>query len=148
MLPIIVLLIVVLIIGVIIAYIIEAKRLVKKQNRFVEREVLDSREIFEMYFASTGYNDKRVNYLWNRIADILHLEAGKLRPNDRFDVELAPVKGHFVEDELVDLEDFMRDECKVMSKVKPSLSLKTLDEFIRYLCEDAKANKTSHRISS
>ena len=57
----------------------------------------------------------------------------KLLPSDRFDLELSPVEGHLIEDELADLESFYDDECKKSRIEKPLSNPETLGDLITIL---------------
>ncbi|MHC4321712.1 MAG: hypothetical protein ACYST3_05495 [Planctomycetota bacterium] len=128
----------VFILFIIIAYLMESKRLPKKIQRFSGRERLTLDEIYRSFYADSGIGEKKISELWVKIANILQLDAGKLRPTDQFDVELRPVEGHLVEDELVELNYFLRDECINKGIPIPKAKLKTLDELIRLLTKEGK----------
>ena len=79
-------------------------RIRDKRKRFSSRSVLSVDQIYADYFSKTGFPQDLVIELWLDLAKTLKLEAGRLRPDDRFDKELAPSTkvGGFV-DELEDL---------------------------------------------
>jgi hypothetical protein len=119
-----------------LAYRIEAKRLPTKQARFTDRENLNVEEIYQRYFSDSGLRKEKVIDLWIKIAQTLHLEPGRLRPTDRFDAELAPVQGHLVEDELIDLEELARDQFQDRwQKIKATKPC-DLNEFIHMLLHE------------
>ena len=123
----------------------ESKRLPKKRQRFSDRESLTHKEIYKRFYADTGIDEAKIIDLWVGIANMLKIDAGKLRPTDQFDVELRPVEGHLVEDELVDLNYFLRNECKRKGIPIPETKLKTLDALIRLLIKENGKEKTGSR---
>ena len=88
-------------------YATESRRLPAKRARFNGREPLSSSEIFTRFFSDTQFREAEFIALWNEIGTLLQISPGVLRPSDRFAVELAPVEGHLVEDELADLEQLV-----------------------------------------
>jgi len=65
----------------------------ESRKRFEQREELDLDAIYFWYFAHRGLPRDQVIELWCEVAESLDLPAGKLRPSDRFDGELAAVTG-------------------------------------------------------
>lgn len=119
-----------------LAYRIEAKRLPTKQARFKDRENLSVEEIYQRYFSDSGLQKEKVLDLWLKIAQTLHLEPGRLRPTDRFDTELAPVQGHHVEDELIDLEELARDQFQDRWQKIKAMKLCDLNQLIQVLLHE------------
>jgi hypothetical protein len=119
-----------------LAYRIEAKRLPTKRARFADRENLNVEEIYERYFSDSGLKKEEVIDLWIKIAQTLHLEPGRLRPTDRFDAELAPVRGYLVEDELVDLEDLVRHHFQGRWQKSKAAKPCDLNQFINMLLHE------------
>ena len=120
--------------GAIFAYRFEEKRLPTKHGRFDGREALSPDDIYERYFAGTGMPRERVVAVWLEIAQLLRLDAGKLRPSDRFDSELAPVEGHLVEDELSDIEDLLHR--RFGRKYRECLP-ESMDDLVRLLLQES-----------
>jgi hypothetical protein len=110
----------------------ESKRLQKKRSRFSDREKLSLDELYSKYFEPTGLQKDVVVTYWQRVADTMGLEAGRLRPTDRFDSELRPVAGHLVEDEIADLNQFFELEVKRRKLVVPGKP-KTLGDLMNVL---------------
>lgn len=122
-----------------IAYRIERQRLPKKRARFATREPLGLNEIYERFYATSGLSQQRVLELWAKVAKTMQLDPEKLRPEDSFDTELAPVKGFPTPDELNDLTDFYKDEWRRLGHTENPPKLKTLDELIRALATECRA---------
>ncbi len=112
----------------------EGARLRERRKRFENRESMSLEEIFNQYYINSNINKLRFKRIWNDVADILQLDAQKLRPSDRFDTELAPVKGYHLEDEqLVDLEECIMMHCQKRNINMNQYKLDTLDDIIRLL---------------
>jgi len=58
------------------------------------RESLSPHEVFDRYYADSQLNRELVIELLDHVAAELSLPVEKLRPNDRFAIELAPKKGN------------------------------------------------------
>jgi hypothetical protein len=65
----------------------------RRLARFADREELPPERIYSQFFAEHNFPRELVSELWNEVAVPLRVPPGKLRPADRFDKELAPVKG-------------------------------------------------------
>ena len=127
--------ILVIVVGGIIATLIEQRRLPEKRKRFDHRESISLKKIFANYYANANLDESDFRRIWNEVASILELEPQKLRPEDRFENELSPVKGYFVEDELLDLQEYLRVGCKNRGSILGKRIIETLDEFIKLLCQ-------------
>ena len=108
------------------------RRLPNRQAALNARTSLGAETIYNLYYSKSGLPKEKVMALWSQIAKELKLDAGKLRPGDRFDKELAPVKGYTVEDELWDfiLKEY-RDRSETVRKLKPQV----LNELIHALLQ-------------
>lgn len=108
----------------------ERRRIPQKRARFEGREVIGFDFIFEQYFRSKGIGKDRASFLWDKLARTLGLDPGKLRPGDRFAVELAPARGHLTPDELGDLLEFTKAEWERMGFKGTIPRIDTLEDFI------------------
>jgi hypothetical protein len=70
---------------------------------------------------------------WSEVARLLRMPAAQLRPSDRFDSELAPVRGEELSDELEDLSDFVELEKQRLSISIELAEIETIDGLIRSL---------------
>lgn len=61
---------------------------------FLDREGLSQDVFYEIYYKSSGLDKVLVSELLEHVAQELGLPIEKLRPTDRFSVELAPSKGN------------------------------------------------------
>jgi len=116
------------------AGILARRRLPEKRRRFDNREKIDSMTIYDKYYDDIGIDTNRFLDLWNKIGDVLKLDPGLLRPSDSFDNELKPVEGYFVEDELMDLQDYLKKEAKTRNISLNGVKLNTLDDVIKLFC--------------
>ncbi len=93
------------------AWKIESRRLIEKRQRFSARDELSPQMIFSKYYGSSNLDSVEFCCLWREIGEILKVDCKKLRPDDRFDLELAPVKWSFNEDEIADLTDWFERQA-------------------------------------
>ncbi len=114
------------------AYWLESRRLPKKRARLANRESLSIQDLYLKYYGGTRVQQEAFNRIWETAARELNLDATKLRPSDRFDQELAPVKGHLVEDELVALNEYYVAECRRLGVANPP-RLQTLNDLVMTL---------------
>ena len=120
---------VLLVLGIATAYWLESRRLPTKRARFANRESLSTQDLFIKYFSGTRVQQETFSRIWEAAARNLNLDATRLRPTDRFDNELAPVKGHLLEDELVALNEYYRAECRRIGVADPP-RLQSLNDLV------------------
>ena len=72
----------------------------KKRARFKGRESLSLDEIYSRFFSDYGLDKADVFKHWTTVAEILSLDPGRLRPEDRLRHELGPVPGDEFDDDL------------------------------------------------
>jgi hypothetical protein len=116
----------------------QARRLPEKRARFAGREPLGAGEIYARFYGHESFARKPFEELWQKMAESLKLDASLLRPTDRFDTELAPVKGHMVEDEMIDLEELAIRELKRSGRsatLLKALAPKDIDGLVRLLLQ-------------
>lgn len=109
----------------------EARRRWKRRARFAGRAVLSDAEIFAQFYAQSDLRPEAVAKYWNEVGRLMRVPAGRLRPSDRFDVELAPVAGAEMADEIEELGEFFDDERQRLGLSVNLKQMKTLDELIR-----------------
>jgi len=63
-----------------------------RRDRFADREAMVPVEIVSRYYQDAGLNSKTIVRVWVQVAKALSLPPDKLRPTDRFDSELAPLR--------------------------------------------------------
>jgi len=111
-----------------------------KKRRFENREAMPVGEIYERFYASAGLEKAKVLKYWAEVADLLRLDPGRLRPSDRFDGELSPVKGAELGDEIEELSEHFASLCERESVGADFAKIKTLDDLIRTFSQ--KVNST------
>jgi hypothetical protein len=107
----------------------------KRAARFADREELSMEQIFERFYKDRGVPKDLVLELWNEAAEALSVPGGKLRPTDRFDKELGPVRAF----PLVDLNEgllsiMVRRLRAIDPNAKPSVpeNIKSLNDYIEF----------------
>lgn len=103
----------------------------EKVRRLGDRQAMSSNEFYETYYLSTALPSKLVSELVNRLGEALEIPPGLLRPGDRFEVELAPLKGWSFMDDRLDLFNLMSElERKYKIQIDRS-GTETVDQLIR-----------------
>jgi hypothetical protein len=106
----------------------------EKFKRFADRAELKPDEIYARFFSEKNLPKGLVLELWNEVANCLRLSSGKLRPSDRFDKELAPVKGWEFDDDIVEVNWAAERRLKALgSKPDPS-EVQTLGDYVEFFC--------------
>jgi hypothetical protein len=103
-------------------------------NRFSDRPTLDFNKFYQSYYAGTQ-NRERIEELLAHVAQELSIPANKLRPSDRFDVELRPPRGWEFDSGkgilLVELDKLARAKGKLID----TKMIVTLDDYLRAMTE-------------
>lgn len=107
----------------------------KKGERFLDRSPKEFGEVFELYFSGKGYDREIFEKQWGKMGELLNLNPKLMLPSDRFDRELAPVKGFRVGDELEDLSEWINDQLRDKGLKRLPCELGTLGEVIDALNE-------------
>ncbi len=109
----------------------EERRKRSKKLRFEGRDCLSLEDVYERFYSSSGLDKEKVLRYWSETGKLLRLEVGKLRPEDRFDKELAPVRGQELADEIEDLSEYLASTAREL-RISADLSeIKTLDDLIK-----------------
>jgi hypothetical protein len=104
----------------------------KRRLRFQDRPDMSKEEFFSTYYADSGIAKETVFEVLTEIANAIEIPATKIRPADRFDAELAPVKGWEYDDGLADVYWFVESKTKKAGLSGPT-QLHTVDDLIRYI---------------
>jgi hypothetical protein len=112
---------------------IDSARLHAKRARIANRQKMTIDELYDTYYSATQISKDKVVYYWGVIASLLRLDPQKLRPTDRFAVELAPVNGKELSDEIEDVAQFLVDESKEKGFSFSPEKVKTMDDAIKLL---------------
>jgi len=102
----------------------------KKDQNFAARQSWDDHAI-EAAFATLNVPTRTVLPLLRELAETLEVPYGKLRPTDRFDVELAPAKGFEYDDPVAVVPVLIERRFKKSGLPVPDLSaIKTVADYI------------------
>jgi len=119
--------------GTIIALIFGQRTAIRKRRlRFQGRSDMNEEEFFSAYYKEAGIVKETVFEVLRQVADATEIPATRIRPSDRFDRELAPVKGWEFGDGIVEISWFVKREMKKAGVHKPA-QLQTVDDLIRYV---------------
>jgi len=106
----------------------------RRNERFKDREELAMDSIFNQFFAQARLPKALVVELWNEVANALGVPPGKLRPADRFDKELAPVKGWGFDDDIVEVCWAAERRLKKLGMKAEHSDVRTLGDYVEYFC--------------
>lgn len=98
------------------------------------RESLSHRQIFDAFYSDSGLDRDLVKELFEHVSAELGLPVGKLRPSDRFTVELAPQKGNEWDSGyailLFELQNLASRKGKRIDR-----PIETIDDYLRSMAE-------------
>jgi hypothetical protein len=124
----------------------------EKLKRLRNREEFTSDEIYSRFFADKNLPKGLVLGVWNEVADSLRLPKGKLRPSDRFDKELAPVKGWEYDDDIVEVIWAAQHQIKESGATFDLSKIQTLGDYVEFFCRlelgSRQSDITTNEISS
>lgn len=107
------------------------------KRRIGQRKALAFDEIYRMDFQQLPYSRNLIENAWNELAGDFALAAGKLRPADRFEVELS-VKGFPFDDLSAAANDRLvkrlREVRASSSDAKKTSSIKTVRDYVEFIC--------------
>jgi hypothetical protein len=115
--------------GVLAIYFVSRQRLPLKLERFKGRERLRIEAIHRDFYP--GYDLAKVTELWNEIASATEVPPELIRPTDRFDKELGPVKGFELASELDDLGDAVVRHCNERGLDFNEVKIETVDDYVK-----------------
>ena len=107
----------------------------RRLARFADREELSAEQIYTGFFATTHFPRALVSELWTEVALPLRVPPGKLRPSDRFDKELAPVKGWEFDDDIVEVCWAAERRLKKMGLTIAPANVHTLGDYVAFFCQ-------------
>jgi hypothetical protein len=107
----------------------------QRRLRFAGREILSEDEIISRFYAQENYPKGAVLREWHAVARAIGVDAGKLRPTDRFAEELALPGWRLDLGETDDgLESLAIEASRRLRSAQSTISLselETLDKFVR-----------------
>lgn len=89
-------------------------------------------DIFHTFYGSSDLSREQFFAVWDEVATTLDLEPGKLRPTDRFGVELRG--SWFVDNEVDVLTMRALARAKKQNRQLDPSTLQTVDDYVRFLC--------------
>lgn len=102
------------------------------KSRFRNREDIPEREIYSRFFPNSEMTEGIVLVLWNEVSLALDIPPGKLRPDDRFDVELARTKFFPFVDHHESLEHVIAKRCKKHGLNPTEIKLDTPSAYVSF----------------
>lgn len=109
----------------------EKQRLLEKRQRISQREDISLESVYDEFYKNDNIDFQDFQYLWQEIASLLCLDPGRLRPSDRFDTELSPVKGKEMCDEQEDLYDYFEALSESRKIEFNPRSYNTVDDLVK-----------------
>jgi hypothetical protein len=104
----------------------------RRLRRFAGRDVLTLDEVYSRFFAAKDLPKNLVVELWTEVAKPLGVPAGKLRPTDRFDNELAPIEKW--DDDIVEVQWAAERRLTQTGKRVDLSQIKTLGDYVEFFC--------------
>jgi hypothetical protein len=106
----------------------------RKLERFANRQDLSLDSIYSQFFEANNLPKGLVLELWNEVATPLRIPPGKLRPEDRFNNELAPVKGWELDDDLLDVQWAAQRRLKRLGVHADISAVQSLRDYVELFC--------------
>ena len=100
-----------------------------RAERFGDREDLSINEWQQRFYPDVGIDSARLGEALNDLACNLGIPAGKLRPTDKFDFELAPMSGWEPDDSVALLSSLIKRRDSATSE--SVADIRNLDEYLR-----------------
>lgn len=100
----------------------------KRVSRFRERASLETDQFWRDFYPGREVTLESVVEALRLVSDTTEVQPGKLRPTDRFTVELAPERGWEFDDGLAEIAWYVESKSKGSSE-----GLETVDDLIRLL---------------
>jgi len=122
--------------GAIAVYFVARQRLPLKLQRFKDRRSVSLDDLHDEFYRD--YAIEQFSALWNEIASAVDVRPELIRPTDRFDRELGPVKGFEVASEMDDLEEAVMRRCKQHGLDSRNVRIETVDDYIKTFCRTAR----------
>lgn len=113
-----------------------------KVTQFKNRPNLSLEDIYDQFFAESQLPQEIVAEVWQELANTLELPAGLLRPEDRFDRELAPQEGNEWDDPIGVLPATIKRHYKEVGMPLPPLTqIQTVRDYIYFVAKTMTATK-------
>ncbi len=126
----------------VLVWMTERHRRKTKLLRFTGREFIDVEDLIRSSFPTNANISYSLVFWWNRAAAVLRIDPRLIRKGDRFDGILAPVKGCFSRDEIMELDDLIEEVLPKFSKQLQATPLNTFGECVLYFAQHADIDST------
>jgi len=100
-------------------------------RRLSSREDLSFDLLYEERYRALGFDPEKVRKALNDVALAIDIPASKLRPTDRFDVELAAERGWGFDDGVAVLVNHAAKKHRRADSTSSGSSVETVDDYIR-----------------
>lgn len=107
----------------------------ERLKRFENRPELSWEQIYGEFFAGKNLPKALALELWSEVANSLGLPPGKLRPADRFDIELAPPTGWEFDDDFVVVYWAAERRLKRLGLRVEHSNVQTLADYVEFFCK-------------
>lgn len=114
-------------------FLVQRRVLRVKLSRFAGRATMSPHDLFTTFYEGLGFSEEDVVRILRQVASATEVPIGRLRPQDRFDHELAPVKGWEFDDGLAEITWLVGTEAR-KARDPRAPQIDTLDDLIRYVC--------------
>jgi hypothetical protein len=101
-----------------------------RRSRLADREDISVEEFKRRYYAAEKIEAPQLGVLLDEVAQALNVPRGKLRPTDRFRVELAPEKGWEADDGVGILAQLLAKRGAAPAD-GILIAVQTLDEYLK-----------------
>jgi predicted small integral membrane protein len=126
-----------IVVGLAAAIVWEAQASKGRRRGLKGRRELTLGEIYESYYADSSISRDLVGQALEEISEELSVPLGKLRPEDRFDVELGPTPGWEYDDDVSDVMAHARRRLADSHASQDVSSVRTVDDYVRLVARSA-----------
>lgn len=130
----------VLAVGAALVWLLGRRAEARRTTRFAARPDLDPARIWRDFYSDGEASLASVETALRLVGEATTVPAGKLRPTDRFAVELAPERGWEFDDGLSEIAWYLESKSKGSGR-----ELETVDDLVRLL--DRPDNISDYRTS-
>lgn len=100
----------------------------RRADRFSERSAVDPVDLWRARYEESGVSRASVESALRLVSSATGVPVGRIRPEDRFAVELAPERGWEFDDGLAEISWYVESKSK-----GSSADVETVDDLIRLL---------------
>ena len=95
---------------------------------------MNEEEFIRTYYEDAGIPKEIISDVLKEVAGVTEIPLTKIRPTDRFDIELAPNRGWVFGDKIAEISWFVQSKMKQAGISEP-VKLHTVDDLIRYIAK-------------